>query len=494
MSRPPLPLGSWGRIWVSSGPSRHDGKPKSFRARALYRDLDGVTREVVAEGQTRSAAQATLLVKLRERSASRHGGSLKATDRFSVAAELWFEQVGEMVADGRRSPGTRDAYRRKLDNHVLPALGEVRLGEVTTPLVDSIIKAIRTQVGPPTAKASRTVISGVLNLAVRHGAIATNPVRDVETIASRPKRHPRALDEDERRAWFARLASDPQAVAADLPDLTSFLLGTGARIGEALGLLWSDVDLSNGEIEIRHQVIRVKGQGLVLVATKSAAGERTLRLPRWCAEMLKLRSALGHHRDEPVFGDALGGLRDPNNVRRDLRRARAPRGSKARQELGAVLAAARRAGKLSRPDVARALQWPRSRIELVEAGRVKVDVETVALLADLYGVKVKARTALMRQAEEATRPEDGDALAWITSHTFRKTTATILDDAGQSARQIADQLGHARPSMTQDVYMGRRAKNPGAAAALDWAFSPATKSKTEGFPEKSRGQADGASA
>ncbi len=37
----------------------------------------------------------------------------------------------------------------------------------------------------------------------------------------------------------------------------------------------------------------------------------------------------------------------------------------------------------------------------------------------------------------------------------------------QGARQIADQLGHARPSLTQDVYMGRKAKNPAAADALE---------------------------
>jgi integrase len=68
---------------------------------------------------------------------------------------------------------------------------------------------------------------------------------------------------------------------------------------------------------------------------------------------------------------------------------------------------------------------------------------------------------------EASVPIDADAMAWITSHAFRKTTATILDDAGQTARQIADQLGHARPSLTQDVYMGRKAKNPAAADALE---------------------------
>lgn len=190
--------------------------------------------------------------KLRERATSRQGGSLKSTDRFSLAAGLWFRQVSEMVADGRRSPGTRDAYRRKLDNHVLPALAEVRLGEITTPLLDSVLTSIRAQVGPPTAKTCRTVISDVLGLAVRHGAIATNPVRDVNSIPSKPKRRPRALDETERRDWFAILASDPRAVDADLPDLTAFLLATGARIGEALGLIWSDVDLGAGEVEITH--------------------------------------------------------------------------------------------------------------------------------------------------------------------------------------------------------------------------------------------------
>ncbi|SFO60421.1 Phage integrase family protein [Geodermatophilus obscurus] len=55
---------------------------------------------------------------------------------------------------------------------------------------------------------------------------------------------------------------------------------------------------------------------------------------------------------------------------------------------------------------------------------------------------------------------------WVTSHVFRKTVATRLDEAGLSARQIADHLGHTRPSLTQDVYMGRRLASPEAAAAL----------------------------
>ena len=55
---------------------------------------------------------------------------------------------------------------------------------------------------------------------------------------------------------------------------------------------------------------------------------------------------------------------------------------------------------------------------------------------------------------------------WVTSHVFRKTVATRLDEAGLSARQIVDQLGHNRPSLTQDVYLGRGLAGPEAAAAL----------------------------
>jgi integrase len=43
----------------------------------------------------------------------------------------------------------------------------------------------------------------------------------------------------------------------------------------------------------------------------------------------------------------------------------------------------------------------------------------------------------------------------------------MLDRQGLSARIIADQLGHARISMTQDVYMGRRAVDQAVAAGLE---------------------------
>jgi integrase len=55
----------------------------------------------------------------------------------------------------------------------------------------------------------------------------------------------------------------------------------------------------------------------------------------------------------------------------------------------------------------------------------------------------------------------------LTSHWYRKTVATLMDRAGLTARAAADQLGHARPSITQDVYFGRGIKDTGAAAVLE---------------------------
>jgi integrase len=60
-----------------------------------------------------------------------------------------------------------------------------------------------------------------------------------------------------------------------------------------------------------------------------------------------------------------------------------------------------------------------------------------------------------------------EGFAWVTSHVFRKTAATIMDEAGLSARLIADQLGHSKPSMTQDTYMGRNSVSPATAAAME---------------------------
>ena len=71
--------------------------------------------------------------------------------------------------------------------------------------------------------------------------------------------------------------------------------------------------------------------------------------------------------------------------------------------------------------------------------------------------------------DDHRRVQRGTPFEWVMPHTYRKTVATMLDRRGLSARTMADQLGRARVSMTQDVYMGRRAVDQ--AAAVYWKAS-----------------------
>lgn len=123
------------------------------------------------------------------------------------------------------------------------------------------------------------MLSGVLGLAVRYGALIANPIPDVGRIEGKPKKEPRALTRDERTAWLAQLEADPTAVRKDLPDLCRFMLATGVRIGEVLAVLWSQVDFQTQSVMFDSTIIRVTGKGLLRKTTKTDSSRRTLFLP-----------------------------------------------------------------------------------------------------------------------------------------------------------------------------------------------------------------------
>ncbi|WP_349253351.1 tyrosine-type recombinase/integrase [Saccharopolyspora erythraea] len=355
----------------------------------MFRDSDGVTRKVERNGRTAAAAERALKAALAERRSAQHGGKIKPEARFREVAEQWLSSVERDVNAGDRSPTTLDQYRSNLKRHVMPALGELRVGyEVTVPAVEAFLQKLRTTKSVAMAKTARSIVSGVMGYAVRHGALASNPTREAARLGGRRRKKPRALTREERVRWIAQLEDDEKAARWDLPDLSRFMLATGVRIGEALAVYWEDVDFENGTVSVDHTVVRVKGKGLIRKSTKSEHGDRTIPLTSWALDMLKRRYAAADSPDEPAFPDSLGGLRDPSNVRRVLRETRGSEG-----------------------------------------------------------------------------------FAWVTSHVFRKTAATILDEAGLTARLIADLLGHSRPSLTQDVYMERAVVSPTTAVALEEALT-----------------------
>lgn len=92
-----------------------------------------------------------------------------------------------------------------------------------------------------------------------------------------------------------------------------------------------------------------------------------------------------------------------------------------------------------------------------------------------YSVSVPSTAGTWRDpnnfGKEWRNVRESLGVAEVTTHSFRKTVATLIDDEGLSARVGADQLDHARVSMTQDRYMTRGKVHTEVADLLDRAIN-----------------------
>ncbi|WP_165553620.1 tyrosine-type recombinase/integrase [Kribbella capetownensis] len=218
---------------------------------------------MTAVGRSKTGAETALKQKLQDRTRTNQSGALSAMHKISHLLDLWEKRFEGMVADGKRSPTSLDTYRRALKNHIRPAFGELRIGEATSPRIDTVLSKIKDTSGAPTAKTCRAIISGAMKLAVRYGATSVNPVREVDAIEAKPRNPPRALTGEEVTLLRKSLATDDRAVQADLPDLpdlVTFMLGTGVRIGEALASVWSEVNLEAIKATEAAMAVRVSPQ------------------------------------------------------------------------------------------------------------------------------------------------------------------------------------------------------------------------------------------
>jgi integrase len=98
----------------------------------------------------------------------------------------------------------------------------------------------------------------------------------------------------------------------------------------------------------------------------------------------------------------------------------------------------------------------------------------------------------VRRAWRAAR--DKAEMDGLVTHMLRKTVASFLDDAAVSVRKISDQLGHAKVSMTQDRYLGRRLTDRQTADVLEGVFDvPADVNRPNSVREDQGPESDSAS-
>jgi integrase len=307
MPRPPLPIGTWGKINTTTRAGVHT-------AMARIRDFDGTTRQVERTSyKSKGDAENLLRVALKER-VQPGGEHLTAESTLLVAgAKWWADEI-----EGAKAYNTERRYAEVLAI-VNQGLGGVRLREVTTSRLDNFLRAITSSRGAATATVAKTVLSGILKMAARLGAVATNPVRDVGRIKKKSK-EVAALSLEQLRELREIVSLDEETHHCDIADPMIMMMGTGARIGEVLAFRHVDLKLSADPptVTVSGTTIWREDIGMTVQShPKSSTSRRTLILPPFVVDMLTSRDFPG----DMVFPSINGNIRDQNNYRRQWRRA-----------------------------------------------------------------------------------------------------------------------------------------------------------------------------
>jgi integrase len=329
-------------------------------------------------------------------------GDFTGDSRVQSAGALWLEQRREQAAAGDIAPRTLEKYESVWRLHVAPGLGELRLREASVARCEAWQRELRRRVSPEECRKARAVLSQVLGYAVRMGAIPTNPVRDLSPIPGGRKRQPRAMTAAERAAWLS----------------------------------WLDTHVADDPRRPRKVADRTAGQTAELIASRAlgditrvmlATGARVGEVMALGWDDVDLEAGTVHLRHHLVRVKGEGLRRAPGTKRGDGRMLRLP-------------------------------SWA---TDVLLRRRVAAEGETPVFPDDLGGWRDP--NLVMRWIRWS---RDQAGFGWLTSHVFRQTVITILDEAGLSTRTVADQVGHSQISQTQS-YMARRVASDAAAAALE---------------------------
>jgi integrase len=132
-------------------------------------------------------------------------------------------------------------YRHQIAAEILPALGRLKVADVTFADVDGLHRTITRRGRPCRANRVLSLLGGMLALAIRWGWRADNPARGIERNQEHKRRRYLSADELTRLGRALDECSDWQSA-----DIIRLLLLTGARRGEALQARWEDIDLVSG--------------------------------------------------------------------------------------------------------------------------------------------------------------------------------------------------------------------------------------------------------
>ena len=246
-----------GRGWLWQ--YRIDGKPMKAR---------GATRKLCGDARRRQIE------------AARAAGSTDRTLMVSGMVAAFIE------GRGVRADATVAKYHRAAER-VIDVVGDMPVADLTREHVERVMSTMaRSGLKASTLGAWRKALNPVLQWAVDHGKAERNPLAGVKvgTFNAADSEAARWLDLTDTvllTKYLRANLTDPHMACL-------LMLHAGLRMGEALGLRWSDVDIEGRTIEVRQQAL---DSSVLTPKLKTRASRRTLtNLP------LMLTNALAEHR------------------------------------------------------------------------------------------------------------------------------------------------------------------------------------------------------
>jgi len=154
-------------------------------------------------------------------------------------------------------PRTVDGYRRKLDNHILPARGSFKVRRLHRGVIKTLLAEKQAAgLAPDTVRLIHAALRRMLTAAVEDDVIRTNPSSGLGRVFRLTR--PRSVRQERIRAFdAAQLRWFLEAAEAKTPrfhPLFLLMARTGLRLGEALVLRWEGLDLVRGELRVERSL------------------------------------------------------------------------------------------------------------------------------------------------------------------------------------------------------------------------------------------------
>jgi len=185
------------------------------------------------------------------------------------------------------SQSTVNGHQTVIRKYIAPVLGDFPLYDITPERIQALYTEMQRRGLERTAQKVHSILKRALRMAVVWRWINANPCDLV--IAPTHKSHRRSVWTLDQLHQFLSAARDDW-----LYPFFYFLVSTGARVGEATALEWTDIDWNGSRVTIQRSMRSVKGQWIVSLP-KTEAGRRTISLLPRTIELLQLQKERQSH-------------------------------------------------------------------------------------------------------------------------------------------------------------------------------------------------------